>query len=160
MRIDYVNISIFHRRDNIKIEEIENSGISYDLGKKEKDDNFRIEFKSINNEKFLILHESKNDHHEQIEEKEEKVSTKISLHRKLVLVTIRSGGIADKYQLEIKHEDHRSLLFVSKVKEIKIFLHTNGLPDSNEIDTHKNHFFMRLIFQIMDENEIPKITNT
>lgn len=161
MNIEYVAIDIFHRKDTIKIETGTHCENYYNLGTKEADDNFKIEFKSISDQKFLVLHEDKDGHYEHIEENSEgKVLTKISMHRKLILVIKMHEDIAIKYQLEIKHENHQSLFCFSIIKQMKFFLHSNGLPDSKEIDRHKNHFLISMIFSIMDESKLTKIAST
>ncbi|MEY2671799.1 MAG: hypothetical protein RL687_216 [Candidatus Parcubacteria bacterium] len=158
MEIENIEVAIFHRRDSTKIEAAIHSENSYNLGKKEIDDNFRIEFNSLSGQKFLIFHENKHGHYENLEEETDgKILTKISFHRKLILVTIKSGGIANQYDLEIKHENHESLFCFSHIKQIKIFLHSNGIPDSKEIDRNRNHFFLQAIFFLMDEAELTKI---
>lgn len=153
MKIENVNVAIFHRKDATEIQAEVHSENSYNLGKKEIDDNFRIEFKSETDQNFLIFH-NKDEHYEYIDEKNYVVSAEISLHKKLILVIIKDGGIATQYNLEIKHENHQSLFYFSKKKDIKIFLHSNGLPDSHEIDRHRNHFFLNKIFSKMDESQV------
>lgn len=160
MKIDYVSMAIFHKEDPIKKKGTAPKNSSYSLGNKRKDDNFKIEFKSQTEKKFLIFHE-KDEHYEIVEsDMNGKVSTEISIHRKLTLITIQEKGNATQYHLEIKHNNHQSIICFQKTNSIKIFLHSNGFPDSFDIDKHKNHFFMHSIFEIMDENEIPKIPNT
>lgn len=158
MRIEYVSMAIFHKEDPIKIKESNKKNSSCLLGNKRKDDNFEIEFTS--NKNFLVFHE-KDEHYERVEcDMNGKASTEISIHRKLTLITIQEKGNATQYHLEIKHNNHKSMLCFSKTKKIKIFLHSNGHPDSFDIDTHKNHYFMHSIFQLMNEAELPKIPNT
>ncbi|MFA7192050.1 MAG: hypothetical protein WC089_02005 [Candidatus Paceibacterota bacterium] len=159
MKIDNIKVAIFHRKDTTEIQAEMHSENSYNLGKKEIDDNFRIEFESMSNQKFLIFHENKNGHYENLEEEiDSKILTKISIHRKLILVIIKSGGMANQYELEIKHENHESLFWFSHPKPIKIFMHSNGIPDSKEIDRNRNHFFLQAIFSMMDETELTKIS--
>lgn len=155
MKIEDIDVAIFHRKDPTKIEALTHNEHSFNLGKKELDDHFKIEFQSTSDQKFLVFYENKDGHHEHIEEKaEEKVRTGISMHRKLILVTIRPGGIAMQYTLEIKHENHHSLFCFLETKLIKIFLHSNGIPDSREIDRKKHQVFLNAIFSKMDESQL------
>ena len=124
MKIDNIDVAIFHRKDTTEIQAEMRSENSYNLGKKEIDDNFRIEFNSDSNQNFLVFH-NKDGHYEHIET----VSTEISIHRKINLVIIKDRGIAIEYKLGIRHEDHQSFLFFEIIREMKLFIHSNGLPD-------------------------------
>lgn len=152
MKIDNIKVAIFHRKDTTEIQADIHSENSYNLGKKEIDDNFRIEFDSDRNQNFLIFH-NKDGHYEHIEA----VSTEISIHRKINLVIIKDSGIALEYKLGIRHENHHSFLFFEIIREMKFFMHSNGLPDSHQIDRKKHQVFLNIIFSRMDDSQLIKI---
>lgn len=158
MEIEDIKVAIFHRKGATKIKTEIHGENSYGLGEKEVDDNFRIEFSSTSEQNFLVFHNHRDEHYEYIEGKDGIVSTEISLHKKLILVTIKNGSIVNQYNLEIKHENHKSLFYFLNKKEIKFFLHSNGMPDSYEIDRKKHQVFLNIIFSRMDESELKKIS--
>lgn len=146
MKIENINIAIFHKGEAIH-GSFEGEHI-YNLGKK-TDDNFDIEFES--DKPFLVFQKDKENRYTRLFEKEEfKIKTKLSAHQKLALFTIKEN-IVSEYSVHIIHDHHQSLLYIEFIKEIKIYTHSNGLPDSHELERKTDQVLINALFSKIEE---------